>query len=65
VSESLVYRYNVESPLDGFEDSATFSICTFWYVEALASAQATPRGSSRVFEKMLTYVNHSDSTPKR
>ena len=35
----------------------TFSLCTFWYVEALARAGRV--GEARlVFEQMLTYSNH-------
>ncbi len=39
VSDSLVYRYNVSASPDGLSgDEGTFSICSFWYVEALARA---------------------------
>src|SRR4029453_13156463 len=39
VSDSLVYRYNVEASPDGLAgDEATFSLCSFWWVEALARA---------------------------
>src|SRR5262249_32890011 len=39
VSDSLVYRYNVEASPDGLHgEEGTFSICTFWWVEALARA---------------------------
>jgi GH15 family glucan-1,4-alpha-glucosidase len=58
VSDSLVYRYNVEASPDGVEgDEGTFSICTFWYVEALARAGRVDE-ARLVFEKMLTYANH-------
>jgi pentatricopeptide repeat protein len=58
VSDSLVYRYNVEVSPDGLEgDEGTFSICTFWYVEALARAGRVDE-ARLVFEKMLTYGNH-------
>jgi GH15 family glucan-1,4-alpha-glucosidase len=58
VSDSLVYRYNVEATPDGLEgDEGTFSICTFWYVEALARAGRTDE-ARLIFEKMLTYANH-------
>ena len=58
VSDSLVYRYNVEASPDGLEgDEGTFSICTFWYVEALARA-GRPDEARLAFEKMLTYANH-------
>ncbi|MFQ6671732.1 MAG: glycoside hydrolase family 15 protein, partial [Candidatus Tectimicrobiota bacterium] len=36
VADSLVYRYNVEEAPDGLRgEEGTFSICTFWLVEAL------------------------------
>ncbi|MEX2464569.1 MAG: glycoside hydrolase family 15 protein [Gaiellaceae bacterium] len=58
VSDSLVYRYNPEVAPDGLEgDEGTFSICTFWYVEALARAGRLDE-ARLVFEKMLTYANH-------
>jgi GH15 family glucan-1,4-alpha-glucosidase len=58
VSDSLVYRYNPEASPDGLRGAeGTFSMCTFWYVEALA--RAGYRDHARlVFEKMLTYANH-------
>jgi GH15 family glucan-1,4-alpha-glucosidase len=58
VSDSLVYRYNVEASPDGLEgEEGTFSICTFWYVEALALAGRLDE-AQLAFEKMLTYANH-------
>ena len=58
VSDSLVYRYNVEAAPDGVEgDEGTFSICSFWYVEALARAERVDQ-ARLAFEKMLTYGNH-------
>jgi GH15 family glucan-1,4-alpha-glucosidase len=58
VSDSLVYRYNVEASPDGLEGTeGTFSICTFWYVEALARAGRLDQ-ARLIFEKMLTYANH-------
>jgi len=58
VSDSLVYRYNTGASPDGLEgDEGTFSICTFWYVEALARAGRLDE-ARLVFEKMLTYANH-------
>jgi GH15 family glucan-1,4-alpha-glucosidase len=58
VSDSLVYRYNVEASPDGLAgDEGTFSICTFWYVEALARAGRL-EDARLAFEKMLTYANH-------
>jgi GH15 family glucan-1,4-alpha-glucosidase len=58
VSDSLVYRYNAKASPDGLQgEEGTFSICTFWYVEALARAGNTA-DARLAFEKMLTYANH-------
>jgi GH15 family glucan-1,4-alpha-glucosidase len=58
VSDSLVYRYNPEASPDGLRGAeGTFSMCTFWYVEALARAGRHDQ-ARLVFEKMLTYANH-------
>jgi GH15 family glucan-1,4-alpha-glucosidase len=58
VRDSLVYRYNVEFTADGLEgEEGTFSICTYWYVEALAMA-GRHEEARLAFEKMLTYGNH-------
>jgi GH15 family glucan-1,4-alpha-glucosidase len=58
VSDSLVYRYNVEASPDGLEgEEGTFSICTYWYVEALARAGRLEE-ARLAFEKMFTYANH-------
>ena len=58
VSDSLVYRYNIEASPDGLDgDEGTFSICSFWYVEALARAGQLDQ-ARLAFEKMLTYANH-------
>jgi len=58
VSDSLVYRYNVAASPDGLAgDEGTFSICSFWYVEALARAGRLDEARI-AFEKMLTYANH-------
>ena len=58
VSDSLVYRYNVEASPDGLVgDEATFSLCSFWWVEALARAGRLEE-ARLAFEKMLTYANH-------
>ncbi|WP_435204547.1 glycoside hydrolase family 15 protein [Micromonospora sp. bgisy143] len=55
VSDSLVYRYDPEASPDGLAGSeGTFSMCTFWYVQALA--QSGRLDDARLtFEKMLTY----------
>jgi GH15 family glucan-1,4-alpha-glucosidase len=58
VSDSLVYRYNPEASPDGLRGSeGTFSLCTFWYVDALARAGRLDQ-ARLTFEKMLTYANH-------
>jgi GH15 family glucan-1,4-alpha-glucosidase len=58
VSDSLVYRYNVAASPDGLHgEEGTFSICTFWYVEALTRAGRLDE-ARLAFEKMLTYANH-------
>jgi GH15 family glucan-1,4-alpha-glucosidase len=57
-SDSLVYRYNPVASPDGLEaEEGTFSMCTFWYVEALARAGRLGE-AQLIFEKMLTYANH-------
>jgi GH15 family glucan-1,4-alpha-glucosidase len=58
VSDSLVYRYNPQASPDGLRGSeGTFSLCTFWYVEALAKAGRLDE-ARLTFDKMLTYANH-------
>jgi GH15 family glucan-1,4-alpha-glucosidase len=58
VSDSLVYRYNVSASPDGLDgEEGTFSICSFWYVEALARAGRLDE-ARLAFDKMLTYANH-------
>lgn len=58
VSDSLVYRYNAEASPDGLAGrEATFSMCSFWWVEALARAGRLDE-ARLAFEKMLTYANH-------
>jgi len=59
VSDSLVYRYNVgAAAADGLRgEEGTFSICSFWYVEALARAGRLD-DARLALEKMFTYANH-------
>jgi GH15 family glucan-1,4-alpha-glucosidase len=58
VSDSLVYRYNPEASPDGLRGSeGTFSMCIFWYVDALTRTGRL-EDARLVFEKMLTYANH-------
>ena len=63
VSNSLVYRYNVEETADGLRgEEGTFNICTFWLVEALTRAgrgnRARLEEARLMFEQMLGYANH-------
>lgn len=56
VTDSLVFRYDPESDgLDGAE--GTFSICSFWYVEALTRAGRLD-DAQLALEKMFSYANH-------
>ncbi|NUT20579.1 MAG: glycoside hydrolase family 15 protein [Hamadaea sp.] len=58
VSDSLVYRYDPEASPDGLQGSeGTFTICSFWYVDALARSGRLEE-ARLTFEKMLTYSNH-------
>ncbi|GLW62672.1 glucoamylase [Actinomadura rubrobrunea] len=58
VSDSLVYRYDPQASPDGLRgEEGTFSICSFWYVEALVRAGRVDE-ARLAFEKMLTYANH-------
>jgi GH15 family glucan-1,4-alpha-glucosidase len=58
VADSLVYRYDPAASRDGLDgDEGTFSICSFWYVEALARSGRLAE-ARLAFEKMLTYANH-------
>jgi GH15 family glucan-1,4-alpha-glucosidase len=63
VSNSLVYRYNVQQTPDGLEgQEGTFNMCTFWLVEAMTRAGRANRASLEearlIFEQMLGYANH-------
>lgn len=64
VSNHLVFRYNVEKTDDGMAatEEGTFSICTFWAVEALARAGVYRREylekARLMFEQTLGYANH-------
>lgn len=61
VSDNLVYRYQLNGEHrtdDGVEgEEGTFSMCTFWLVEALTRADRLDE-ARLIFEKMLTYCNH-------
>ena len=63
VSNSLVYRYHLESSPDGLMGyEGSFNICTFWLVEAMSRAgRYDPQALDQarlIFEKMLSYANH-------
>jgi len=58
VSNNLVYRYDVEKSADGLMgEEGTFSLCTFWLVEALTRAGRVEE-ARLTFEQMLGYANH-------
>ena len=58
VSNGLVHRYDVERSPDGLEgDEGTFSLCTFWLVEALTRSGRVEE-ARLIFEQMLSYANH-------
>jgi pentatricopeptide repeat protein len=58
VSNGLVFRYDVEKSADGLMgDEGTFSLCTFWLVEALTRAGRLEE-ARLIFEQMLSYANH-------
>jgi GH15 family glucan-1,4-alpha-glucosidase len=64
VSSSLVYRYDASKTDDGFAGSqeGTFSMCTFFLIEALTRASISDPNKLHeahlMFEQMLTYSNH-------
>ena len=58
VTDSLVHRYNPEVSPDGLAGTeGTFSMCSFWLVEAMSRAGRLD-DARLMFEKMLTYANH-------
>jgi GH15 family glucan-1,4-alpha-glucosidase len=63
VLNSLVYRYDVTKTEDGIMgDEGTFTMCSFWLVEALTRAgrvhPARLEQARIIFEQMLGYANH-------
>ncbi|KQT52328.1 glycosyl hydrolase family 15 [Aureimonas sp. Leaf460] len=59
VHDCLVHRYvNLDENSDGLEgEEGSFTICSFWYVEALARTGKV--GEARfLFEKLHSYANH-------
>ncbi len=58
VSDSLVFRYDLGRSTDGLEGpEGTFSLCSFWYVEALTRVGRLD-DARLALEKMFTYANH-------
>ncbi len=58
VTGGLVYRYDVNESADGLTgEEGTFSLCTFWLVEALTRAGRVD-DARLIFEQMLGYSNH-------
>ncbi len=58
VSDSLVFRYDLGQTTDGLDGpEGTFSLCSFWYVEALTRAGRLD-DARLALEKMFTYANH-------
>jgi len=58
VVDTLVFRYDLEDAPDGLDgDEGTFSMGSFWYVEALTRAGRLDQARVAL-EKMFTYANH-------
>jgi GH15 family glucan-1,4-alpha-glucosidase len=58
VVDSLVFRYDPEQAPDGLDGTeGTFSICSFWLVEALARTGRVDE-ARLALEKMFSYANH-------
>jgi len=58
VSDSLVFRYDLGHTTDGLDGTeGTFSLCSFWYVEALTRL-GRHDDARLALEKMFTYANH-------
>jgi GH15 family glucan-1,4-alpha-glucosidase len=62
-ADGLVYRYDPKVTPDGLEGTeGTFSICSFWLVEALTRAGHTDpkrlEEARLLFEQMIGYSNH-------
>ena len=57
-SDHLVHRYRINADGDGLPgEEGTFSLCTFWLVEALTRAGRLEEARV-IFERMLGYANH-------
>ncbi|MDF0677010.1 MAG: glycoside hydrolase family 15 protein [Nitrospira sp.] len=62
-SDGLVYRYDSETGADGLHGKeGTFTMCSFWLVEALTRAGRVDRAKLNearlLFERMLGHANH-------
>ncbi|MGI3785268.1 MAG: glycoside hydrolase family 15 protein, partial [Janthinobacterium lividum] len=58
VTDTLVFRYDLEAASDGVDGAeGTFSLCSFWYVEALTRTGRIA-DARLALEKMMTYANH-------
>ncbi len=58
VADTLVFRYDPELAPDGLTGAeGTFSICSFWWVEALTRTGQVEQ-ARLALEKMFTYANH-------
>jgi GH15 family glucan-1,4-alpha-glucosidase len=56
-SDHLVYRYRLRDSADGLKgEEGTFSLCSFWLVEALTRAGRLEEARI-IFERMLGYAN--------
>ncbi|PKK78403.1 Six-hairpin glycosidase [Rhizophagus irregularis] len=64
LANNLAFRYNYETTDDGFDGGVegSFSMCTFWLVEALTRAGKYDKkllGKAEfIFEQMISYGNH-------
>lgn len=62
-ADGLIHRYDSTTPLDDLTgQEGTFSLCSFWLVEALTRAGHTDpqrlEDARLLFEQMLGYANH-------
>ncbi|MEU6062520.1 glycoside hydrolase family 15 protein [Streptomyces sp. NPDC047097] len=58
VADSLVFRYDATVSGDGLDGTeGTFSICSFWWVEALTRTRQI-EDARLALEKMFTFANH-------
>lgn len=58
VVDTLVFRYDVEDSPDGLDgEEGTFSMCSFWNVDAMTRAGRLEQARIAL-EKMFSYGNH-------